>query len=200
MSSRGPIRRVGCSIASAALLVSAEACAAMGQAQSQPQPPHRMEALGVANMQPAPATLPNTPTAAYISISEDILRACDLPDADAFFEFDAAQLTKFDRAPLDTLAVCFKKGALSERRMALIGHSDRRAAPDYDVMLGQSRADAVAAYLTDAGLDAARMETSSRGARDATGREALGWANDRRVEIRVASPRASSLPEHRPAP
>lgn len=144
---------------------------------------------GATSMQtPARASaVPNTPTAANVSISDEILRACNIPDADAYFAFDSSHLTAFDGAPLKALATCFESGPLAGRRMRLVGHADPRGAPDYNMTLGQSRADAVETYLSEQGLGPKAMTTTSRGAMDATGTDDTGWAHDRRVDVLLAN-------------
>ncbi|HXX68297.1 MAG TPA: OmpA family protein [Polyangiaceae bacterium] len=130
-----------------------------------------------------PIATPNAPTATSVQISKDILRACNIPDADAYFMFDSSKLTPFDGAPLDAVARCFSHGPLAGRQMQLVGHADPRGASDYNMALGQSRADAVATYLESRGLQHTTISTTSRGAMDATGREETGWAHDRRVDV-----------------
>ena len=125
----------------AATLVLASGCAAKqvhaetpAAASLQPQESHaRTQAIA-----------PNTPTASNIHIAEEILRACNIPDADAYFAFDSSHLTAFDAGPLDAVATCFSRGPLAGRAMRLVGHADPRGASEYNIMLGQSRADAVA--------------------------------------------------------
>jgi peptidoglycan-associated lipoprotein len=135
----------------------------------------------------AAASPPETPaqaaTSGNVQVSVDILKACGLSDADAYFPFDSAHLEKQDIAPLNTIAVCFTTGKLKGRSMKLVGHADPRGAPDYNMTLGQSRADAVQTYLGRKGLAKAKAESSSRGAMDATGSNEGGWARDRRVDV-----------------
>jgi peptidoglycan-associated lipoprotein len=128
----------------------------------------------------------NTPTTATIHISDEILRACNIPDADAYFAFDSASLTAFDERPLDALATCFENGPMRGRRMSLVGHADPRGSAEYNMTLGQSRADAVEGYLSGRGLGTTAMASTSRGALDATGHDETGWAHDRRVDILLA--------------
>jgi outer membrane protein OmpA-like peptidoglycan-associated protein len=52
--------------------------------------------------------------------------------------------------------------------------------------LGQARADAVRRYLLAEGVDPSKVQSASRGALDATGTNAAGWARDRRVDIELA--------------
>jgi peptidoglycan-associated lipoprotein len=142
------------------------------------------ELAGRTNMQ-APS-VPNTPSASNVSISEEVLRACNIPDADAYFAFDSSNLTSFDHHPLDALGACFTSGPMAGRKLSLIGHADPRGAAGYNATLGQSRADAVATYLADHGMTRANVTTSSRGALDATGSDETGWAHDRRVDVMLA--------------
>lgn len=146
-------------------------------------PPSPAEPLGRANAQPS---APNTSTATNVAISEDILRACNIPDADAYFVFDSSRLTAFDHRPLDQVAICFTHGPMAGRHLSLVGHADPRGADDYNMTLGQSRADAVSGYLVTRGLHSQQESTTSRGALDATGRNETGWAHDRRVDLYLA--------------
>jgi peptidoglycan-associated lipoprotein len=143
-----------------------------------------MSSMGMTNMQVSEP--PNTATAANVSIAPDVLRACNIPDADAYFTFDSARLASFDSYALDSLATCFTSGPMKGKKLSLVGHADPRGTPDYNVTLGQSRADAVAGYLKVKGLEASNVLTTSRGAMDATGREETGWAHDRRVDVTLA--------------
>jgi peptidoglycan-associated lipoprotein len=172
----------------AGLCVALAACAEEKEPQAYaaapPSRPATGMAMGMTNMQAQEP--PNTATASNVSIAPEILRACNIPDADAYFSFDSARLTNFDSAPLDSLATCFTTGPMKGKKLSLVGHADPRSAPDYNVTLGQSRADAVAGYLNGKGLERSSIATSSRGAMDATGREETGWAHDRRVDVTLA--------------
>ena len=176
--SSGRIVRIA-STAAVTLLLGA--CGGTKQVQAQaPVAPH-VEPLGRTNAQPPPVT--DTPTASNVAISEEILRACDIPDADAYFAFDSSKLTAFDNGPLDQLATCFTRGPMAGRRLRLVGHADPRGADEYNLTLGQARADSVAGYLVSRGLGQPQASTTSRGAMDATGHDETGWAHDRRVDV-----------------
>jgi peptidoglycan-associated lipoprotein len=71
--------------------------------------------------------------------------------------------------------------------MRLIGHADPRGPTDYNMTLGQRRADAVEGYIDRKGVQASRVATTSRGAMDATGQDEAGWARDRRVDVQLGS-------------
>jgi peptidoglycan-associated lipoprotein len=126
---------------------------------------------------------PNTSTASNVHISDEILGLCNIPDSEAYFAFDSSSITTFDRGPLEALGRCFSTGPLSGRHMKLVGHADPRGTPDYNMTLGQSRADAVEQYLERSGLPFGRVSSSSRGAMDAIGHDETGWAHDRRVDV-----------------
>jgi peptidoglycan-associated lipoprotein len=118
-----------------------------------------------------------------VSIAQDILHACGIDEADAFFAFDSAKVVTPKKSPLDSVAVCFTKGPLAGRSVKLVGRTDPRGATDYNMTLGQSRADSVAVYLQGRGLSHAKASSSSRGAMDATGTDEKTWAHDRRVDV-----------------
>ncbi len=65
------------------------------------------------------------------------------------------------------------------------GHCDERGSDEYNVALGDRRADAVARYLTDLGVPARRLETLTYGeARPAViGHDEAAWRENRRAEI-----------------
>lgn len=130
-----------------------------------------------------PDKAPDSPTASAVHISDEILEACGISKPDAYFAFDSANVRPDDARVLDQIATCFSTGKLKGRTLKLVGHADPRGGSDYNVTLGQSRADAVAGYITSKGLDKAKAESTSRGAMDATGSDEPSWARDRRVDV-----------------
>ena len=130
-----------------------------------------------------PPNPPNTPTASAVRISDEILKACGISASDAYFGFDSSDVRTEDANVLGQLAKCFTTGPLAGKKMKLIGHADPRGSSDYNITLGQSRADAVKGYVASKGMDQAKLDSSSRGAMDATGTDEASWARDRRVDI-----------------
>jgi peptidoglycan-associated lipoprotein len=136
------------------------------------------------NTAPTPqSTAAQSPTASNVSISDEIRTKCGIPDADAYFAFDSAHLTSHDRTPLDLVVKCFTSGPLAGRSVKLVGRADPRGESDYNITLGQSRADAVGVYLDGLGMSKSKTETTSRGAMDASGTNESGWQHDRRVDV-----------------
>jgi len=138
---------------------------------------------------PAPAPAANNPKPdddpkqSNINISDEIRRACGITDTEAFFAYDSANVREQDRAVLTKLATCFTTGPLKGREMRLVGHADNRGEEDYNMLLGQRRADNVKGAIVSVGMTAAKAFTTSRGELDATGSDAASWQKDRRVDI-----------------
>ncbi len=138
----------------------------------------------------APAVVrtdPLSPTSAGVSISDEIRAKCGISDADAYFAFDSATVTSTSRTPLDRVVQCFTKGPLASRTVSLVGRADPRGPSEFNMTLGQSRADAVGGYLTAHGMSKAKTQTTSRGAIDATGQDETTWQHDRRVDVSLGN-------------
>ncbi len=167
---------------SIAPLLGATGCAA-------DKPPAASVPLGATVTTTTTTTSPSKaePTSGTIAISDEIRAACGIPAEDAFFAFDSAVIASTDVAPLDAVARCFTTGPLAGRSMRLIGHADPRGPSDYNMALGQHRADSVEGYLDRRGLQHSRVAATSRGAMDATGQDEGGWAHDRRVDVQLGA-------------
>jgi peptidoglycan-associated lipoprotein len=124
-----------------------------------------------------------------LRVSNEIAQLCGLPkpDSTASFDFDSNAIGDQDRVVLSALARCLSEGALKGRGLALTGRADPRGEPEYNMSLGESRADSVRRYLHDLGVQAERLRATSRGEMDATGTDESGWAHDRRVDIDLAN-------------
>jgi peptidoglycan-associated lipoprotein len=153
-----------------------------------PPPPKTAEAAKPEPMaSPPPNTLPpqppDSPTASAVHISDEIASACGIKEPDAYFAFDSAHVRQSEDQTLNKIVTCFMSGPLKGRTVKLVGHADPRGGSDYNMTLGQSRADSVTQYLVGKGMDKAKTESTSRGALDATGADEPSWARDRRVDM-----------------
>jgi peptidoglycan-associated lipoprotein len=124
------------------------------------------------------------PRTSDVAIHHEVLALCDIPTP--YFSFDAANLSPSARSALDALATCFTEGNGRGHGLKFVGHADPRGLTDYNFALGQRRAGAVSEYVVARGLDAERVESSSRGELDARGSDEAGWEADRKVEILLA--------------
>jgi peptidoglycan-associated lipoprotein len=156
---------------------------------SDPPPPAKTAEAPPPPAKPAPAPIANNPkpdddaSKGNINISDEIKAACGISDAEAFFAYDSANIRAQDKAVLEKLAVCFTTGKLKGREMRLVGHADNRGEDDYNMILGQRRADNVKGAIVTAGMTASKALTTSRGELDSTGSDESSWQKDRRVDI-----------------
>ncbi len=71
-----------------------------------------------------------------------------------------------------------------EKHLVLVGHCDWRGTAEYNLGLGDRRANSVKRYLESLGADSRRLETLSKGSTDAKqGGGDSEWAKDRRVDF-----------------
>ncbi len=121
-----------------------------------------------------------------LSIDDKILKACGIAASDAHFDFNSANVKQGDYPVLSKLAQCFASGPLKGRKMLLVGHADSRGDEEYNMTLGGRRAGGVKSVLVARKLSGAQVSTSSRGELDATGSDEASYAQDRRVDVRLA--------------
>ncbi|MGQ9921440.1 MAG: peptidoglycan-associated lipoprotein Pal [Desulfobacca sp.] len=80
---------------------------------------------------------------------------------DVHFDFDQATLTPESRQILQKKAAFLQRHP--EVQITIEGHCDQRGSSDYNLALGQRRADAVKTYLEDLGIAGNRLATVSYG-------------------------------------
>lgn len=140
---------------------------------------------------PAPAQAPIQAApkrfASQIHIDDAILAACGIKEDQAFFMFDSSKILPEDISPLANVATCFTQGPLAGRSVKLVGHADPRGEAEYNMVLGQSRADQVGSFLEGWGVPKFQVLTTSRGAMDALGHDEVTWTYDRRVDVLLGS-------------
>lgn len=99
------------------------------------------------------------------------------------FDFDKAELSDAAKRAVDARRSCFD----SATRLVVSGHADERGTTEYNLALGERRADAVARYLSSTGVYPSKVRTTSYGEEKplARGHDEAAWAQNRRVEIEV---------------
>ena len=110
-----------------------------------------------------------------------------------YFDFDSSDIKG---AATDVVAAHAKYlGTNQNTRIRLEGHTDERGSPEYNVGLGERRAQAVRHALLLQGATDAQISTVSYGAaRPAVpGHDDAAWAKNRRVEIMYLTP--ASVPK-----
>ncbi len=139
---------------------------------------------------PAPPLAPATPgkTNSSVYLSDRLRQACGITTVETVkeapkFDFDQNVILPEDRDVLAKVAQCLTTGPLKGRSIRLVGRADPRGEKEYNMSLGERRANAVLKYLTALGVGAPQMSETSRGALDATGSDEAAWREDRRVDI-----------------
>ncbi|MBI3802214.1 MAG: peptidoglycan-associated lipoprotein Pal [Nitrospirae bacterium] len=94
----------------------------------------------------------NEQMAAASEKSDDLL--------DVFFEYDQAILKEESKANLQKNAKRLTEGRVKIR---IEGHADERGTEEYNLTLGERRAQAVKRFLTALGIDKSRIQTISYG-------------------------------------
>jgi peptidoglycan-associated lipoprotein len=101
-----------------------------------------------------------------------------------YFDFDQSAIKASEREKLKTAKDYLDKNA--GQRLLLEGHADWRGTAEYNLGLGDRRANAVKKYLLSIGLPADRVETVSKGSLEAKpNADASTMEKDRRVDLVV---------------
>jgi len=102
---------------------------------------------------------------------------------DAFFDFDKDEIRPDQRDPLSADADWLKKNPTV--RITIEGHCDERGTRQYNMALGERRANSAKEYLVSLGIDAGRIQTISYG-KDRPfdpGHDESAWAKNRRAHF-----------------
>jgi peptidoglycan-associated lipoprotein len=101
-----------------------------------------------------------------------------------YFDFDQSAIKASERTKLD--AAKSYLDANPSARLLLEGHCDWKGTPEYNLGLGDRRANAAKQYLTTLGVSADKLEVLSKGDLDAVeNADAATQAMDRRVDLVV---------------
>jgi peptidoglycan-associated lipoprotein len=100
-----------------------------------------------------------------------------------YFDFDQYTLTAESRAVLLAHAHQLKGASVAVR---LEGHADERGSREYNMALGEKRANAVRDFLVTQGVNGSSLEVVSFGEEQpaATGSDEASWVQNRRVEVK----------------
>lgn len=106
--------------------------------------------------------------------------------ATIYFDFDSAAIRSDARATLQANGGAIQ-GRSEWRTVILEGHTDERGTEEYNLALGEQRANATRQYLVDLGVPTSRLQVVSFGesAPAVQGNDESAWRWNRRVEFRV---------------
>ena len=138
------------------------------------------ESVAISDGPVAPIQAP----AAKAQVPDDVMRMA-ANFSKVFFEFDAATLTSSAQQALsDNVGIMTSNNDL---KVEIQGHADERGTTDYNLTLGQKRAESVKKYMVAGGVSPTRLNTISYGEErpvDHTSTE-VAWSKNRRAEFRI---------------
>jgi peptidoglycan-associated lipoprotein len=106
-----------------------------------------------------------------------------------YFDFDKSDIKASEREKLKTAKEYLDKNPT--HKLLLEGHCDWRGTAEYNLSLGDRRANATKKYLQSIGVGADRVETLSKGSLEASkNADASTMEKDRRVDLVVIDPGA----------
>lgn len=129
----------------------------------------------VAPTTPAEAPTPTPPPSSSLELKSETI----------YFSYDDYTLTSDSQARLSKIADSLKSSASAA--VQIEGHCDERGSIEYNMALGERRAQSVKNYLTQLGVDGARLSTISYGEEKPVvkGHNEAAWSKNRRAEFVV---------------
>lgn len=101
-----------------------------------------------------------------------------------YFDFDRSNIKPSERPALQAAKAYLDKNP--QYRLLIEGHCDWRGTAEYNLALGDRRANEAKKYLVTLGVSPDRIDTVSKGSEDATKEgDASVWAKDRRDDLVV---------------
>jgi peptidoglycan-associated lipoprotein len=162
-------------------ILTAAVLAAAACSHAQPPPSASAEPAVEATPLPAP------PAPAVAVEPAPAPRTVEIVATSVYFAFDSSELSPLARATLQTLFDLARQRPDQDLRIE--GNCDERGTREYNLALGQKRADAAKSYLVNLGLDASRITTISYGKERprALGDDEDAWRQNRRDDLMAAT-------------
>ena len=106
-------------------------------------------------------------------------------DEDVYFKFDDATLSDSSREVLQRKVAWMRENPGVS--VLIEGHCDERGTEEYNIALGQRRAESVKMFLVDTGISASSLNTISYGEEQPldSGKTESAWAKNRRAHFRI---------------
>jgi len=122
----------------------------------------------------APAPVRETPPAETRPTAEPV---------SIYFDFDSSTISDAARSTLQSFYESVQKGPVV--RVRIEGNCDERGTAEYNLALGQRRADAAKKYLMNLGMDGSRIRTVSNGKEKprSQAHDEDAWRENRRDDV-----------------
>ncbi len=178
------MRTLSLSVLATASIVALAACAS----NPPPEPPPPTETAVVTPPPVTPPPVPARPTPPPVppgpaagSKADFALKATDR----VYFDYDKYNLDSEDQRALATQVAWLKQ--YPSTRVEVQGHADERGTRDYNIALGERRAQAVKSYLVSQGIAESRIQTISFGKDKPLdpGHDEAAWARNRNAYTNV---------------
>lgn len=142
------------------------------------KPPEQLPPAPVESAAPAPTA---TDTMAGPGTQEHFTQAVGEPNTIVYFDTDGYDIDAEDSAKLQTQARYFAQ--YPNVNFTIEGHCDERGTREYNLALGERRANAAKNYLVGLGIPASRIRTVSYGKERPVALESneAAWAQNRRA-------------------
>ena len=188
------MRRVTLFVIAAVLVaMTAAACKKNVPPVARPMPPPGATTGGATTAPPAPpepvsepVPVPAIPEESVAGRSLDELNR-DSPLKPVFYDLDSADLSAESQQALQANADLLRKNGTWQ--ITIEGHCDERGTAEYNLALGERRANAARDYLVSLGIPAARLKTVSYGKEfpfDPAHNEAA-WSKNRRAHFVITA-------------
>jgi peptidoglycan-associated lipoprotein len=164
------------------------ACSPKPAPEPPPAAPTATPTPTVVTLEPTPAPTPKpTPRAPEDDITRMNLDAVSSYLKPAFFDYDKADLRADARDVLAANAQWLRKHPTVA--FTIEGHCDERGTAQYNLALGDRRANSAKEYLVSLGIEAGRVKTVSYGKERpfATGHDEDSWQKNRRAHFVVTA-------------
>jgi len=145
---------------------------------------HAQPAPAPAQVVAEPAPPPAPPPAPEPVVARPVP---EVVPASVYFDYDASELSEGTRVTLQSFFDQARQRPDQDVRIE--GNCDERGTREYNLALGQRRADAARKYLENLGMESARISTVSYGNERprATGHDEAAWRQNRRDDL-IPSP------------
>jgi len=138
---------------------------------------------------PAPAPVvqkapePVGPSAVEIAAKEKSLALKAMASEDVYFDYDSAVLSAAAQNVLKNKSIIL--GKYSGVSVTIEGHCDERGTNEYNLALGERRAESAKSFLVSLGVNASRFKTISYGEEKPVdaGKDESAWAKNRRAHF-----------------
>ena len=131
---------------------------------------------------PAPAPAPVVKQAPK-EVVEDLTPPSDLKLMTVYFDYDKSDIRDDQKSALTQNADIMSK--YKTLTVLIEGNCDERGTDEYNMALGERRADSVKRFLSDYGIDASRISIISYGEKKpvAQGNNEAAWSKNRRADF-----------------